>query len=400
MASRSSGANLTARADRLLLEHRLLPLLGGRVAVDQIILERPVVELVSSEEESVAPTSGGELGDEGGEAPAEEEGPALALAIDRFAIVDGTLTLRSVEPGAEEETTEIRGLDLELSDIAVDPEAASLLQGLTAAGEIAADEVVAGTVRAEKVRGDVRLAGGHLVIEDLDLPTAQRPLRVRELDADLNVDPYTYSLAVAGEPLDTNLILGASEDGGFGLGRLSLEVTGDGSDDGRLAGAGTLSFAAGEMPGMPVLAAIERLFQGTEVIGAGYEPFEIRFRIAGDRLEIDPFEIVMGQLALSLEGRIGLEGPLSLHAALSSPRQGIEVAEIPKEVLEALTDAEGRLNLPILISGSPEIPAIDFDRSGWSRMTQRRIESEVKKELSRELGKALGKLFGDDDDDG
>ncbi len=255
--------------------------------------------------------------------------------------------------------------------------------------------VVTPSRRAENARGRIHLADGHLKIEDFLFPTASGRLVVGELDVDFNSDPYVYALTAQGDPLNTNVILGAATDSGFGPASLNLAVTGDGSEDGHLAGGGSITVVDGELPVMPVLSSLEQLVTGTRLIGSSYDGFEIRFRIGDGRLEIEPFEIRVGELQLAFGGSVELAGGLALATALRMPREGAEALDIPKEVIEALTDKDGRVNLPIAVGGSQESPQVEFDRSGWGRMARGRVESEVKKEL----GKMLGELFSKDKED-
>ncbi|MEO1084271.1 MAG: hypothetical protein AAFY88_08515, partial [Acidobacteriota bacterium] len=83
-------------------------------------------------------------------------------------------------------------------------------------------------------------------------------------------------------------------------------------------------------------------------------------------------------------------GPVRLQTVLDLPREGLALKAIPKEVLELLTDTDGRVKLPIAIGGSAEVPEVEFDRSEWGELLKRRAGQE----LQKELGKALGKLFG------
>lgn len=407
VVSRGPGSELHAKAHRLVLSHRLGPLLRGQVLVEEIRLERPEIELVSSAATTAPPAAGtaspadpgaaspagpGTAAPDPGATSAAEGGTSpLEVHVSRFVITDGHLVVHSVDPAATTETTEISGLNLEIREIALDPKAASAIQGLSAHGEMTADEVKTSAALAENARGQVHLAAGHLRIENFELPTAQGRLVVGELDADLNTDPYTFKLSVQGDPLNTNLIVGAEADDGLGPGTLALDITGDGSADGALAGQGTLAFSAGKLPGLPVLASLEKLVTGTPIIGESYEPFEVRFTIRENNLEIEPFEVRCGDLRLALSGSLGLLGDLALHTALVAPRKDLgNLEEIPKEVVELLTDADGHVNLPILIAGTQEIPKTAFDRSGWGKMAGKRLEQEAKKEL----GKALGNLFG------
>jgi uncharacterized protein involved in outer membrane biogenesis len=90
--SESEGRDLTFHLDRLVFEHRLLPLLSGTVAVDRILLEKPRFELVQTQAKAAASKKTKEPAkppsSEGGEAP---EGSGLALEVNRIQIEDGSL---------------------------------------------------------------------------------------------------------------------------------------------------------------------------------------------------------------------------------------------------------------------------------------------------------------------
>jgi hypothetical protein len=395
---------VTATADQLVLKHQFWPLLGGKVVVDEIVLERPVVALYSTAEavpqgaEPAAPPPVEEGASATGEAATS--GGGLALNIESFRIVDGSLTLHPPEGADPAETTEVRGLNLELRQLALDPGASSAILGLSASGDIAADEVRTGTTTASDAKGRLVLADGHFRVEDFGLATAPGRVVVGELDVDLTTDPYTYALQAAGDPLNTNLLLGAAKDGGFGAAHLAFEARGDGSETGNLLGGGTLTLDPGKLPLMPILEQLELLFSDTRIIGADYLPSEIRFGLRGDELKIEPFEIVAGQLTLGAFGTVNFAtGAMDLHLTVNAPRGELELADVPKEILEALTDAEGRTHLPVLVGGSELSPKVAFDKSQWKALAKKRIESEVRKGVEKELTKALSGLFGGGDEE-
>jgi hypothetical protein len=393
VASKIEGGRLEATAERLVLEHRLGPLLRGQILVEQIVLERPEVELVSYDT-----AASGEGGDSpppaaGGETEEEETGRSkLSLRVERFAIVDGTLVTR-VE-GTDEPPTEVRGLDLELRDIASDPAAPSLVQGLSARGELEADEAVAAEILATGVTAQIELADGHLRLRDCAFPTELGRFLIQLLDVDLNRDPYTFQLDLVGDPVRTHEILGGNAEGGFGAGKLDLSLAGDLSEDLHLKGPGSLAVTTGKLPSNAAFEALEKLL-GIPLVGQEYQPFEVPFKIARNRLVAEGFRLAAGQLELAASGWVGLlDESLSLQLSASALREAIDVKEIPKEVLEALTDSEGRVHLPILITGSQGSPAVKFDRSTWGQIVRQRVRGEAEKEL----GKALGRLFGKKED--
>lgn len=394
--SRMPGGSLDATADTVILEHRLGPLLRGEILIEQIVLEKPTVEMVSAAaaEESQAPATEVEAADPATEDTADETaGSDLKLEIRRFAIVDGTLISR-VE-GLDEPPTEIRGLDLELRDIVSDPGAPSLIQGLSATGELTADEVVSATTRGADARGDLRLEGGHILLTSFELPTDLGVFQLSELDVDLNTDPARYELKLAGDPLHTHMMLGGG-GGSFGSARLSLGLSGELSEELKLVGLGSLTVTTGKLPDHAVLRAVEKLL-GVPIVGKEYEAFAVDFKIERNLLIVDPFRLVTEELELATLGAVGLfDESLSLELTALAAQELIDVKEIPKEVLEALTDSDGRVNLPILVAGSQLSPSVAFNRSSWGKLVKKR----VKKEVEKEVGKALGRLFAKDKEDG
>ena len=109
------GRELAFTLDRLVFEHRLLPLLSGTVAVDRVLLEKPHFDLVQSKRKGPA-----EKAERAEGAPAEpgDGGGGLALDVKRIQIEDGSLSMKNE---AGEEKTRIEGLDLEMRNVAVDP---------------------------------------------------------------------------------------------------------------------------------------------------------------------------------------------------------------------------------------------------------------------------------------
>ncbi len=202
------------------------------------------------------------------------------------------------------------------------------------------------------------------------MPTEFGTIAIPELDLDLGRDPYFFALHGGGNPLLTAKLLGAAS--GFGNSTLEFTVDGDGSPSGPRA-KGTLAVEGGKLGDMPLLAGLEVLLAGTELVGRPYSPFTIQFRLDdGDKLTLAPFAIEAGNLRLAAYGKVDLAGPLDLHLEVSLPRQDVAVKEIPREALEALTDVDGRVKLPILVAGTIDKPAVRFDTRAWAGLAGRR----------------------------
>ncbi|HVS04486.1 MAG TPA: hypothetical protein VMT16_17115 [Thermoanaerobaculia bacterium] len=386
---------LRATAEEARLAHRPLRLLAGEILVDEIVLRRPDAEVVW--DEAAAPRQGAAAATpEGTEGAADEAAAAareeppweLSVRVERVAVVDGRLVMR--ERGVAEEMVRLEGIDVELREVAVPPGAAPALERLTARGKLAAERLATPALASRGVRGALRFAAGHLLVDDLELPTDYGPATVERLDLDLTRDPYVYALRGVATPLDTSRLLAA--EAGFGDGALRFTLAGDGSEDGALRGDGALEVAAGTLGALPLLAAIERLIAGTDLVGRPYAPFTIPFTLAGDRLILAPFTVESGALRLGGSGLVDLAGPLDLRLEIALPREEVRVEEIPREVLAALTDVDGRVKLPLVVAGSLEAPRVAFDRSSWAGIARRRLADEA----GRRLGEALRQRLRDD----
>jgi hypothetical protein len=393
---------LEATMDRMLLEHQLLPLLRRQVVVDRLVLEKPELRLVAAGTTTTRVARGDETGSAAAGAGARADGAAAVDAADGAApdgagrrvdvelaqvvVEDGSLLVRDESRDAT--LVDLRGLDLELRDLRLDPAAAAAVVGLRADGTLAAESLALETLRAEDIEGTVELRDGHVWLRDLEVPANLGRFRVAELDVDLTSDPYRFAVGVTGDPLDTQVMLGAA-GGTLGTARLQLLTRGGLGESLDLDGSGTLSLELGRLPDHPVLAGLERLLPKLPVVGALYEPFEIRFRLDGEDIVAQLFQIAAGELRLEAEGVIGLDHSLDLRFVARAPRALLESPEVPKEVLEALTDAEGLVALPIVVQGSREAPEVRFDESQWGRL----LRNRVRQELEREVGKRLGGLL-------
>jgi hypothetical protein len=378
IASRLEDGQLTAEAEEVLLKHRVLPLLSGQIAVDEIVLLRPRIEVLW---DAAKPPPRQKV--VGGAAPApppapaaEEVGFSLDLRVSRFALEDGMLSMR--EQDIEGEMVRFEGLDLELEDISLPTGAVSMVAAVRARGTLQADKLIASVV-AEDVEGTLEIADGHVKIAKLALPTEFGTVDIGPLDLDLARDPYLYELQGLGKPIEVAKLLGASS--GFGDGLLEFQVAGDGSPKGGPRGKGSLAIEGGKLGNLPLLATLESLLGSTQLVGRPYEAFTIPFVLDTDRLTLQPFAIEAGTLRLAAAGVVDMEGPLQLRIEVSLPRADVTVKEIPREVLEALTDVDGRVKLPIVIGGSLDQPKVRFDHRAWAGLAGRRAVDEVLKRL-------------------
>lgn len=362
------GNNLEAHLDGLVLKHRLLPLLTGTIAVEQIVLVRPQIELterapnqgraprnVDRTQATTPPESAPD--EEEAPAPAEEAsgGGGLALEVAEILIEDGSI--QANREGSEGATTSVEGLNLRLRDLSFDPRALSLLHGLSASGQLGIESLTLDSTEVREVSGGLQLGNGSFAGQDFAFRTDQGQFHA-EVSVNFNQIPFGYTLALIGDPLDVNAIAGSSS-GGFGPGVLDLDAEGFGTDSRGIKGKGVLRLAEGKLPSSPALAGVEKaLGRGTSLVGAPYQATDAPFHIENNRLTLEGFVLETPQAALDLKGTVDLDGPLALNLVLRTPREGLVINEVPPQVLDALTDDEGWVSVPLRITGTQEEPRV------------------------------------------
>jgi hypothetical protein len=342
------GGRYELTLDRLVFQHRLLPLLAGRLTVDRVRLERPRAVLI---EAAGASASAGPSSSSGtGAVP-------IALHVVEAVIEDGNIEMRA--QGRAPVT--ISGLDLRLRDLSVGAGGGSALGRLSGRGEFRVEEIALPVTRARDAEGTLRISAGRLQADGLRFHTDEGRFQAR-WSALLTRLPFPYTLAVEGRPLDVNRMAGATgKGGGFGPAHLTLEASGVGPEPAGLSGKGLLRLEAGTLPSTPLLAGVERALGRTGLAGARYEPSETPFRVERGRVIIERFRLESDTVGLEASGWSSLEGPLELSVAVRAPRQTVRIAEVAPAVLDALTDQEGWVRIPLKVTGTREAPRVSPD---------------------------------------
>ncbi len=396
VASVSPSGTLTLQAKGFLAEHRLLPLLRGRVKIDRIVIDEPRIELVTPPKKALRraalpkpvwkETPSAAPHQEPGAQP--DNGPALA--VDSIRLQNGTLATRT--EGAPAPDVEIHGLDVDLRDLAL-ADAPTAIQGLRAGGDLRTGEIVLGGVKATEGNGKLRLAAGHFILENFGLKLPQGRFLLGQFDADLNRDPFAYRLNLGVDPLDTNAVLAAGSEGGFGPGVVRFAAAGSGTETLDMEGEGTLALAAGRLPGSPLFNAIETVLGRSDIKGSAYQPVTIPFQVRANRLHLSPFEVRTSLLALGVSGWADLAGPVDLRIAVRAPRDAVALARVAPQVLD-LVDDGGWVTVPLRVTGTPQSPSVSADGDAVREMTGRAVRTVVRQQVERGVSRVLGKLFG------
>jgi hypothetical protein len=383
--SSSEGRELTFNLDRLVFEHRLLPLLSGTVAIDRILLEKPRFDMVQSKAKGSSPKKAEAPESAPGEAAdSEEGGGGLALEVKQIQIEDGSLSVKNEEG---EEKTHVEGLDLEMRNVGFDPKVASLA-GLSAEGTLGIREMIFDTMQLTDTEGKFQLAEAVFVIPELSfsMPHAKFTASAK---LDFHRAPFTYSMNAKGEPLDLNGMVGAKE--GFGPGTLHLEVQGAGPETKDLRADGLLALEEGQFPDAPMFSRIDAALGKKAVVGSPYKATEMSLRMENDRVIFAPFRFESGDARLDLEGTMSLEGPVDFDLSLATPREGLQIEGAGSSALDLLADDQGWVPVPIDITGTLEDPKVRPDVKALASQAGRGAKREATEKATDALRGLLKK---------
>lgn len=396
-ATTRRGREVTVRLDRLRLAHRIMPLLSGTLAVDEVVLERPEIDIIEpSASESQTETTGDTAvaqteGDQEREAEERDEdggpfAPAFKLEVQRLLVRDGGLTLRRQD---DKGTTRLEGIAFRAEQLTFDP-ALGALAGIAGQGDINVDKVLIDDYTIRDTAGEFRMDNAEFVMPALRFQTEQGPFTAN-MQVDLEPVPFTYRLQAQGTPLDLNTLL--DDGGGFGPANIELSAEGAGTHSRDVTAEVRLQLGAGQLPAAPLTRAIDRALGKTVAVGAPYQATEAVLVLGQNLVTITPFRFTTEIARLELGGTVDLDGPMKLAVELATERDGIRVEGTGADVLDLLTDEQGWVTIPLQVTGKLSDPTVLPDLKTLLEQAARSEKRDLRRQLEEKAADALRELI-------
>ena len=383
-ASHGVESDLDLEIDAVTLEHRLLPLLRGDLVFDRIDVDHPRVELHSKDPGNLA----GAAAVPGALAAHDPDDSGPRLVISSMSVRDGAfVAVSDGEPGME-----IRGLRLEIDELRVEPSATGPAR-LSGHGTIATEAIRLGELVARESEGPVKLEGGKVILDGHRFTTDLGEFVAETFEIDPTAEPLTYRLVLHGDPLHVAELLRGT--GGSDAGTFLLDGAGRGTEKHDLRGKGRLHLPGGEVPSSPYLELVEVFLGGLPIVGEPWKPVDVDYEIADNRVRLVPFTLVTETARLDVAGGIDLEGPLKVDLRVGVPRDRIRVDEIPDELLDVLTDANGQVSIPLAMRGTIEAPRLRPDWEALADAGSTKAGREAGRKLLDAIDQGLKRLFDD-----
>jgi hypothetical protein len=368
--------------DRLVFQHRWLPLLAGTLAVDRVLADGLRLKMIlpgAARGVTAAPVRA---------RPTPPQG-TVALAVQVSEVALRRASMEIFTEGQRQPTAALKGLNLRLRNLDLEPGAEGVIAGLSGEGDLRIDEIAFATTQVREAKGELSLRKGHLDVRGVRFTTEEGRFEAG-FTAELARIPLRYTLTLKGD-LDINAAAGAGKGGGFGPGSLDMKGEGEGVESAGLKGTGVFKLAAGRLPATPLLAGIEKALGRTSLAGAPYKPTQTTFRAEHDRIAFDRFPLESEKLDLESEGWSSLEGAIGMSLIARTPRQGLRIAGVPDEVFDGLTDEKGWVAIPFKITGTRLQPKVvpDTDtlmaeaRRGVTKVLEKKAVDRLKDLLKR-----------------
>ena len=163
----------------------------------------------------------------------------------------------------------------------------------------------------------------------------------------------------------------SGQGGAFGPGHVRLDGRGAGPEPEGLTGQGVLKLDKGTLPATPMLSRLESALGRTRIVGAAYKASETPFRIARGRVSFERFRLEAETVGLDLGGWTSVDGAVDMTLGVRAPRAQVRIAEIPAEVIDALTEDDGWVRIPFRVTGTRLAPRVVPDMSALTAQAKR-----------------------------
>lgn len=392
------GGKYVIELEEMLCEHRLLPLLSGRVAIDRVLLVSPSIEVVEGQaidDGAEAQSRSAEQGVSGAvddEAPEQGElsdsGGELELEISEVVLTDAAIVFRDTQ----RVQLGIAGFDLTLRDLSLTPGALTALHGLMAEGSFDIERVSFDAMALEGFEGRLGMQNGEFTLQDMSFQAPQGSFEAT-LDLNFNHFPVSYSMTLLGDPIDVNRLAGSTADQGTGYGpaTLEMEARGVGVDPQNLKATGVLHLSEGSLPSSGAFSAMEATLGRTNLVGAPYAATDVPFRVEDHRLYIEKMNLLSPQVGLDATGVVDLSGPLDFAVVMKTPRADLKIKEVRDEILDLLTDSDGFVSIPYRVAGTIDEPKVAVDAGSLSRQARQNTGRVAKEKILEGIGGLFGR---------
>ena len=358
IADPSGLSNEFLTADRLILRHRLLPLLRRQVQIDRLALDTPVVTLVQAQdgrwnfEQFLSPSE--ESGTESAAEPEERSGGegSFDVILSELSISDSEISMLNHQGGV---ITQLHDLDL-VSSISF------LEERFDAVGNLSVGTVNLGnSLVVSSLRAPVRISP-----EEFRLSPVSGELAGGEFSGDivLNTAPefrYLMDIELTGADVKALLQEARVESEINGKLQASLRVEGGGGLP-SMVGQGQASVVGGRVSQLPAQQLVASILQVPSLQEIEFEECVVEFSLADNIMETTAIRLLSPLVQVTGRGSVSLEHNKLDHELTLALSEEL-LSGLPVPLLKAFSQREdGFYTLEFRLWGAFDSPQTDLQQ--------------------------------------
>jgi len=166
-----------------------------------------------------------------------------------------------------------------------------------------------------------------------------------------------------------------------------------------LFGNGTVNITNGKLSGFPLTQKLADFTKLTDLREVNFKDWANAFSISNGRLTVKDLKVSTGSTDFLVEGSEGLDGSMDYHVNVKLPASAsdkINIGSMGNQLLQFLKDKDGRINLPLTVSGASTSPVIGLDSKAQADATKNALQQKantLQDDLKKKAQDALKNLF-------
>jgi len=279
--------------------------------------------------------------------------------------------------------------------------AGGLLPGIDIEASVAIDKLVTEKFSFANARGAVSISAGIVTLKNFGVEAFNGTVQTKgTLDLrDPAKSPFNLDLDV--KNVESNSLLSNFTSFGqylFGKFSTTTKLQGDlndtlGLNPQSLLGNGTVGITSGKLLGLPLLEKLSAFTNLTELREVNFNNWTNAFSIANGRLAVKDLKVSSSAADFIVGGSQGLDGSMEYDLTVRLPAavsDRISLGGMGGQLVELFKDKEGRINLPLNISGTSASPVVRLDAKAQEEAAKRALQQKID-ESKNKLGEDLKK---------
>ncbi|HUL44015.1 MAG TPA: AsmA family protein [Bacteroidota bacterium] len=287
----------------------------------------------------------------------------------------------------------------------------ALLPDIDVDANVSIDKLQTDKFALTNAKGSLNIAGGVVNLKNFNVNAFNGTVQTKGmLDLrDPKKKPFNLDLDV--KNVESNALLSNFTTFGqylFGSFSTTTTMKGDlndtlGLNTQTLLGNGTVNIANGKLSGYPLTQKLADFTSLADLREINFKNWANAFSISNGRLNVKDLKISTGTTDFLVGGSEGLDGSMDYNLTVKLPASvsdKINIGGVGAQVLQFFKDKDGRINLPLNVSGQAMSPVVRLDASAEQNAMKNALQQKLndatkgtQDDLKKKAQDALKNLF-------